>query len=114
MRVALTHSGQLDRPAAAHRGLPPTTPSSATPALLATIKDLFNARIVIDALLGRMADAQEIDDATRTGPGGSAQVAQALWEQFDPAQQEALIQRLALLIAKAAVAAPHAEEHGDE
>ena len=40
--------------------------------------------------------------------------AQALWEQFDPAQQEALIQRLALLIAKAAVAAPHAEEQGDE
>ena len=43
-----------------------------------------------------------------------AQVAQALWEQFDPAQQEALVQRLALLIAKAAVAASHAEEHGDE
>jgi len=43
----------------------------AAPALLATIKDLFNARIVIDALLGRMADAQEIDDATRTGPAGS-------------------------------------------
>ena len=42
------------------------------------------------------------------------EVAQALWEQFDPAQQEALVQRLALLIAKAAVAAPHAEEHGDE
>ena len=39
---------------------------------------------------------------------------QALWEQFDPVQQEALIQRLALLIAKTAVAAPHAEEHGDE
>ena len=39
---------------------------------------------------------------------------QALWEQFDPALQEALIQRLALLIAKAAVAASHAEEHGDE
>ena len=39
---------------------------------------------------------------------------QALWEQFDPSPQEALIQRLALLIAKAAVAAPHAEEHGDE
>jgi hypothetical protein len=42
------------------------------------------------------------------------EAAQALWEQFDPAQQEALIQRLALLIAKAAVAAPHAEEQGDE
>jgi hypothetical protein len=39
---------------------------------------------------------------------------QALWEQFDPAQQEALIQRLALLIAKAARAAPHVEGHGDE
>lgn len=39
---------------------------------------------------------------------------QALWEQFDHAQQEALILRLAPLIAKAAVAAPHAEEHGDE
>lgn len=42
------------------------------------------------------------------------EVAQALWAQFDPAQQEALIQRLALLIAKAAVVAPHAEEQGDE
>jgi hypothetical protein len=39
---------------------------------------------------------------------------QALWEQFDPAQQQALIQRLALLIVKAAVAAPHAQEDGDE
>jgi hypothetical protein len=38
----------------------------------------------------------------------------ALWEQFDPAQQEALIRRLALLIVKAAIAAPHAEEQGDE
>jgi len=38
----------------------------------------------------------------------------ALWEQFDPAQQKALIERLALLIAKAAVAAPHSEEQGDE
>ncbi len=38
----------------------------------------------------------------------------ALWERLDPAQQEALIQRLALLIAKAAVAAPRAEEQGDE
>jgi len=43
-----------------------------------------------------------------------AEAAQALWEQFDPAQQELLIQRLALLIAKAAVAAPQAEEQGDE
>ena len=42
------------------------------------------------------------------------EAAQALWEQFDPAQQEALIQRLALVIAKAAVATPHAEEHDDE
>jgi hypothetical protein len=42
------------------------------------------------------------------------EAAQALWEQFDPAQQEALVQRLALLIAKAAVAAAHAEERGDE
>lgn len=42
------------------------------------------------------------------------EVVQALWEQFEPAQQEALIQRLALLLAKAAVAAPHAQEHGDE
>ncbi|MFO1330929.1 MAG: hypothetical protein U1E95_00490 [Rubrivivax sp.] len=42
------------------------------------------------------------------------EAAQALWEQFDPARQEALIQRLALLIAKAAVAPAHAEEHGDE
>jgi hypothetical protein len=42
------------------------------------------------------------------------EAAQALWEQFDPVQQEALIQRLALLIAKAAVAAPYAEGHGDE
>lgn len=39
---------------------------------------------------------------------------QALWEQFDPAQQEALIQRLALLIAKTAVAVPHVEGHDDE
>ena len=39
---------------------------------------------------------------------------QVLWEQFDPAQQEALIRRLALLIVKAAVAAPRAQEHGDE
>lgn len=38
----------------------------------------------------------------------------ALWEQFDPAHQEALIQRLALLLVKTAVAAAHAEEHGDE
>ena len=29
-------------------------------------------------------------------------------------EQEALIQRLALLIVKAAVAAPHAQEQGDE
>jgi hypothetical protein len=42
------------------------------------------------------------------------EAAQALWEQFDPVQQETLIQRLALLIAKAAVAAPPAEEDGDE
>jgi len=42
------------------------------------------------------------------------EAAQALWEQFDPAQQEALIQRLALLIVKAAVAVPYAQEHGDE
>ena len=42
------------------------------------------------------------------------EAAQALWEQFDPAQQDALIQRLALLIAKAAVAVPHDQEHGDE
>lgn len=42
------------------------------------------------------------------------EAAQALWEQFDPAQQEALIQRLALLIVKAAVAAPRAQEQGDE
>ena len=42
------------------------------------------------------------------------EAAQALWEQFDPAQQQALIQRLALLIAKAGVAAPHVEEQGDE
>lgn len=38
----------------------------------------------------------------------------ALWEQFAPEQQEALIQRLALLIVRVALAAPHAEEHGDE
>ena len=44
----------------------------------------------------------------------SPEAAQMLWAQFDPAQQEALIQRLALLIARAAVAAPHAEEQGDE
>jgi len=42
------------------------------------------------------------------------EAAQALWEQFDPAQKEALIQRLALLLAKAAVAAPHAKEQRDE
>ena len=40
--------------------------------------------------------------------------AQALWEQFDPAQQEALLQRLAMLIARAVVAAPPVQEHGDE
>lgn len=39
---------------------------------------------------------------------------QALWDQFNPAQQEALLQRLALLLVKAAVAAPHAQEQGDE
>jgi hypothetical protein len=39
--------------------------------------------------------------------------AQALWEQLDPAQQEAVIQRLALAIAKA-VAPATAEERGDE
>jgi hypothetical protein len=43
-----------------------------------------------------------------------AEASRALWERMDPAQQEALIQRLALLIAKAAVAAPRAEEQGDE
>lgn len=42
------------------------------------------------------------------------EAAHALWEQFDPDQQEALIRRLALLIAKTVLAAPHAEEHGDE
>lgn len=40
--------------------------------------------------------------------------AQALWDQFDPAQREALIQRLALLIAKAAVGSMAAEENDDE
>ena len=44
----------------------------------------------------------------------SPEAIQVLWEQFDPTQQEVLIQRLALLIAKAAVATPHAEEQGDE
>ena len=38
--------------------------------------------------------------------------AQALWDQFDPAQREALIQRLAMSMAMAAVA-PTAEEDGD-
>jgi len=38
---------------------------------------------------------------------------QVPWSQLDPAQQEALVQRLALLMAKAAVAA-HAQEHDDE
>jgi len=42
------------------------------------------------------------------------EAAQTLWEQFDSAQQEALIQRLALLIAKTPVAAPRAQEQGDE
>lgn len=42
------------------------------------------------------------------------EAAQALWEQFDPAQQEALIRRLALLIAKAVVVLPYAQEHSDE
>ena len=45
--------------------------STQTPSLLATVRDLFNARIVIDALLGRMADAKEIDDATRTAPASA-------------------------------------------
>lgn len=44
----------------------------------------------------------------------AAQAPRALWERLDPAQQEALIQRLALLIAKAALAAPPTEEHCDE
>lgn len=44
----------------------------------------------------------------------SLEAAQALWEQFDPAQREPLIQRLAVLIAKAAAAAPHAPEQSDE
>jgi hypothetical protein len=44
----------------------------------------------------------------------SPEAVRVLWEQLEPAQQEALIQRLALLIAKVAVAAPHAEEQGDE
>jgi len=39
--------------------------------------------------------------------------AQALWDQFDPAQREALIQHLALAMAKAAVAPIAAEEDGD-
>ena len=42
------------------------------------------------------------------------EAAQALWEQFGPPQQETLIQRLALLIAKAAVAVPRSEEPGDD
>lgn len=42
------------------------------------------------------------------------EASQVLWEQFDPSRQEAAIQRLAQLIAKAAVAAPDAREHGDE
>jgi len=45
---------------------------------------------------------------------GTLLLSSTLWEQFDPAQQEALMQRLALLIVKAAVAVPHAQEHGDE
>ena len=36
------------------------------------------------------------------------------WTRDGRVRVEALIQRLALLIAKAAVAAPHAEERGDE
>lgn len=42
------------------------------------------------------------------------EAAQVLWDQFNPAHQEALTQRLALLFAKAAIAAPHAEEQGNE
>ena len=38
--------------------------------LLASVTDLLRARALVDALLGRMAQAQEIDDATRTGSVG--------------------------------------------
>jgi len=42
------------------------------------------------------------------------QAAQLPWEQIPPAQQQALTQRLALLIAKTIVAAPLVQEHTDE
>ena len=42
------------------------------PALLATMEDLRKGRVVVDALLGRLADAKENDDPTRTGAGRSA------------------------------------------
>ena len=43
------------------------------------------------------------------------EAAQALWEQLSPALREALIQRLALTIAKAAASAPvAAQETNDE
>jgi hypothetical protein len=42
------------------------------------------------------------------------EAAQLPLEQIPPAQQEALTQRLALLIAKTAVAAPPAQEQADE
>lgn len=42
------------------------------------------------------------------------EAAQLPWEQIPPAQQEALTQRLALLIAKATIATPRAQEHANE
>ena len=41
-------------------------------------------------------------------------VVQALWDQFDPVQREALIQRLAQVITKTAVAPVVDEENDDE
>ena len=42
------------------------------------------------------------------------EAAQALWEQLSPALREALIQRLALAMAKAAAAPLAAQETNDE
>ena len=59
------------------------TSSSASPALLATIKDLFNARTAIDAVLGRMADARRSTMQLELVLEAAPEAAQALWEQFE-------------------------------
>jgi hypothetical protein len=44
----------------------------------------------------------------------SPAAAQMLWERLDPAVRQAVIDRLALALAKAVLAPEHHEENGDE